>query len=154
MLYIADGDLDSSVACLHETLAYYPGRDFYPLDRARCLLLVGQILRRLRRKAAGRDALVEARDEFDRIGSRLLADTARAELARIGLRPAAAAGLTPTERRVAELVASGMKSKDVAAALFISTATVASNLGRVYRKLQITSRAELGAMLGGSDAPK
>jgi DNA-binding CsgD family transcriptional regulator len=151
MLVASDGDLAGSLVILRDALGHYQGPDFYPLDRARSLLMMGQILRRLRQKAAARDALVEARDEFDRIGSVLFAERARAELGRVGLRPAAPMDLTPTERRVAELIASGMKSKDVAAALFISTATVASNLGRVYRKLHITSRAELGALLGNSD---
>ncbi|MDO3637905.1 helix-turn-helix domain-containing protein, partial [Mycolicibacterium arseniciresistens] len=62
------------------------------------------------------------------------------------------AALTPSERRVAELAASGMTNKDVAAALFISPKTVEHNLGRVYRKLGIRSRAELGRLMGGSEA--
>ena len=52
--------------------------------------------------------------------------------------------LTPSEQRVAELAASGMKNRDVATALFISPKTVEANLARIYRKLGIKSRAELG----------
>jgi DNA-binding NarL/FixJ family response regulator len=52
--------------------------------------------------------------------------------------------LTPSEQRVAELAASGMTNRDVAATLFISPKTVEHNLARAYRKLGIHSRAELG----------
>jgi DNA-binding CsgD family transcriptional regulator len=41
-----------------------------------------------------------------------------------------------------------MTTRDVAAALFISPKTVESNLARVYRKLGIKSRAELGRLMG------
>ena len=58
-------------------------------------------------------------------------------------------GLTPSEQRVAELAASGMTNRDVAAALFISPKTVEANLSRIYRKLGIHSRAELGRRMGG-----
>jgi DNA-binding NarL/FixJ family response regulator len=40
-------------------------------------------------------------------------------------------------------VASGLKNRDVAAALFVSTKTVEAHLARLYRKLKIRSRAEL-----------
>ena len=52
--------------------------------------------------------------------------------------------MTATEERVAELAVSGMTNRDVAAALFISVKTVEVNLTRIYRKLGIHSRAELG----------
>jgi DNA-binding CsgD family transcriptional regulator len=45
---------------------------------------------------------------------------------------------------VAELAASGMTNRDVAAKLFISSKTVEATLARVYRKLGVQSRAELG----------
>ncbi len=59
--------------------------------------------------------------------------------------------LSPSEQRVAELAASGMTNRDVAAALFISPKTVESNLARIYRKLGIHSRAELGRHMGQPD---
>jgi DNA-binding NarL/FixJ family response regulator len=45
---------------------------------------------------------------------------------------------------VAELAASGMTNRNIAAAMFISPKTVESNLSRIYAKLGIHSRAELG----------
>ena len=67
------------------------------------------------------------------------------ELRPLGGRPTSRVALTPGEHRVAELAASGLTNRQVATALFISPKTVESNLARVYRKLEIRSRAELGA---------
>ena len=61
--------------------------------------------------------------------------------------------LSPSEQRVAELAASGMTNRDVAATLFISPKTVESNLARIYRKLGIHSRAELGRHMGRPNQP-
>jgi DNA-binding NarL/FixJ family response regulator len=55
--------------------------------------------------------------------------------------------LTSAERRIAELVAAGNTNHDVASTLFISTKTVEVHLSRIYRKLGIRSRAELGRRL-------
>ena len=87
-------------------------------------------------------ALTRALDVFEELGTPLWAQRARAELARI--RAAGRSGLTATESRVAELTATGMTNREVAAALFISPKTVEANLARIYRKLDIHSRAELG----------
>jgi DNA-binding CsgD family transcriptional regulator len=63
------------------------------------------------------------------------------------VRPYAPQGLTAAERRVAELAASGLTNQQVAAAAFLSHKTVEANLTRIYRKLGIRSRAELGVRL-------
>jgi DNA-binding NarL/FixJ family response regulator len=55
--------------------------------------------------------------------------------------------MTPSERRVAELAASGHTNRDIAAKLFVSTKTVEANLTQVYRKLGVHSRAELGRVM-------
>lgn len=115
-----------------------------PFERARTLLLVGQLQRRQRRKEDAATTLHEALRAFEDMGTPLWAERARSELARTKVSPAHDAGLTPTERRVAELVASGMTNREVAATLFISPKTVEHNLSRVYRKLGIHSRAALG----------
>jgi DNA-binding CsgD family transcriptional regulator len=83
------------------------------------------------------------------MGARTWAARARRELERIGLRRSVADQLTETERRVAELTATGMTNREVAAALFVSPKTVEANLARVYRKLGIGSRAELGSRMKG-----
>jgi len=51
--------------------------------------------------------------------------------------------LTPRERQVATLVASGMRRREVAEKVGISTNTVATLLSRAYRKLEVRSRKSL-----------
>ncbi|MBF5029221.1 AAA family ATPase [Micromonospora sp. ANENR4] len=119
-----------------------------PLDRARCLLAAGRAYRRVRRRREAREALDAAVAEFDALGASAFADRARAELGRIGARTPAPTTLTATEERVARLAARGQTNRLIADALYISPKTVEANLARVYRKLGITSRAELGAAMG------
>ncbi len=67
-------------------------------------------------------------------------------------RGAGVAPLTGREREVALLAARGVASKEIAARLYLSTRTVDTHLARVYRKLGVAGREELGAALadGGS----
>ena|SRR6266508_5430439 len=79
---------------------------------------------------------------FDEIGVPRWAERARDEAGRVGLYPTTST-LTGTERRVAELVASGRSNQEAAAELFLSVKTVEANLTRIYRKLSVRSRTEL-----------
>ena len=117
-----------------------------PFEHARTLLVLGVTQRRAKGKRPAREALEEALGLFESLGAPLWAEKARGELARIGGRRTAG-GLTPTERRVAELVASGLSNKQVAAELFVSVRAVEANLTRVYAKLGIRSRTELAGRL-------
>ena len=63
------------------------------------------------------------------------------------MRRAPAEELTESERRVAELTAKGMTRRQVSRAAFVSPKTVDATLVRVYRKLGVRSRAELGARM-------
>jgi DNA-binding CsgD family transcriptional regulator len=147
MWLAAQGDIDGAVASAEAALAHHD-RLPMPFERARTLLLLGQLQRRQRKKENARTMLREALTTFEGLGSRLWAQRARAKLNRSSSAPARGLGLTPSEQRVAELAASGRTTRDVAAALFISPKTVESNLARVYRKLGIKSRAELGRLMG------
>ncbi len=104
----------------------------------------GQIQRRAKRKRAARETFTEAAATFDAIGARLWADRARQELERTGVRHTEGDELTPTELRVAELAAQGLTNRRIAETLFLSAKTVEANLSRIYLKLGIRSRAELG----------
>ncbi len=149
LLAAARADLDSALA--HAEAALELHRDLpVPFERARTLIVLGSIQRRLKQKAAARGSLEEALTILDGIGARLWAERARAELARISGR-APTGGLTPTEERVADLVAEGLSNKQVAAELFVSVRTVEANLTRVYAKLGIRSRTELAATRPASD---
>jgi DNA-binding NarL/FixJ family response regulator len=94
-----------------------------------------------------RDALTKSIAIFEELGSPLWAEKARAERGRLGLRKGAADELTPTEETVASLAASGLRNREIAERIFVSPKTVEANLSRVYRKLGIHSRAELGARM-------
>ena len=122
-----------------------------PFERARTQLVQGQLHRRMRHRQAARAELEEALSTFERLGTPIWSARAEGELARINSMRGHESDLTPSEQRVAELVATGMTNKAVAAALFISPKTVESNLGRVYRKLGIRSRVELGRRLSADD---
>jgi DNA-binding NarL/FixJ family response regulator len=58
--------------------------------------------------------------------------------------------LTSREREVALLAAGGMTTKDIAARLDLSARTVDTHLARIYRKLGVAGRADLGDALDDS----
>jgi len=149
LLAAASGDLPSAFAELERAFELHEGLG-QPFELARTHLVMGTIRRRSRQKRAARDSLQAALGSFEELGARLWAERARAELARIGGRALAADSLTPTERRVAELVAAGGTYREVADALFISPKTVQWNLSKIYRKLGIRSRAQLPSSLAAA----
>ena len=57
--------------------------------------------------------------------------------------------LTPAERVVADKVAEGLTSRQIAADLFLSPRTVDAHLSRIYRKLDINTRARLASLVTG-----
>jgi DNA-binding NarL/FixJ family response regulator len=145
LLLATQGQLVEALAALERGLAEQP-RLPIPLEVARTLLAKGQLQRRCKQKCAARQSLERAAAAFEEIGASLWAVRARAELARIGLR-GNIDELTATEERVAALAVSGLTNREIAARAFISQKTVEANLSRIYRKLDICSRAELGLRL-------
>jgi DNA-binding CsgD family transcriptional regulator len=124
-----------------------------PFELARTHLVEGQIRRRAKQKRPARAALERALEIFEDLGTPVWAEKARLELGRVGGRSASATELTPTERQVAEAVASGMSNREAADALFLSVSTVEDNLTRAYRKLGVRSRTELSRALTGPTDP-
>jgi DNA-binding CsgD family transcriptional regulator len=143
MLLAARGELEAALDAVTEALACHE-RVSEPFELGRTLLVAGPIHRRAKRKRAAKDEMERSREIFERLGAPRWAERAVAELGRVGLRPSAPTGLTPTEQRVAELAASGLTNREVADAAFLSPRSVEGVLARVYRKLGIRSRAELG----------
>jgi len=141
----ANGTLDAAGVEIEKAIALHE-RGQMPLQLARSLLVKGQIERRSRRKASARNALDRAEAICTRVGAELWAERVRSELARLDGTPRADE-LSPTERRVAGLAASGMTNREIAAAAFISEKTVEANLSRAYRKLGVRSRTELAVRL-------
>lgn len=121
-----------------------------PFDRARTELLWGQALRREDRDAEALPHLRAALDAFERLDGGTWTAQARAELSAAGgvlpgvvSRHEAAERLTPREREIVELVATGATNREVAGQLELSPRTVDHHLRQVFVKLGISSRAEL-----------
>jgi DNA-binding CsgD family transcriptional regulator len=144
LVLAARGDLVAASAAADEALREHD-RLPLPFELGRTLLVRGAVERRAKRKREARDTLTKALEVFDGLGAELWADKARAEVARIGGRAPSSLDLTPTEDKVAALVASGSTNREVAEALFVSVHTVEANLKRIYRKLGIRSRTELAS---------
>jgi DNA-binding CsgD family transcriptional regulator len=146
LLLAAEGELDGAAAAAARSVVTLQASR-QPFELARSLLVLGSVERRRRRKSKAAQALREANALLDELGAALWADRARSELGRVGLRPAAPAKLTATERRVAELAAVGHSNDEIAGLASISVKTVEANLTRVYRKLGVRSRHQLGSRL-------
>jgi DNA-binding CsgD family transcriptional regulator len=139
----ARGDLSAAQEALERALeAHDPLAE--PFERGRTLLAYGQALRRAKQKRAARETLGDALVLFEQLGAAPWTERARSELQRIGgRRPTTGDELTPSEQRIAELVAQGLQNREVAAALFVTPKTVEFHLRNVFRKLGVRSRAEL-----------
>ena len=124
-----------------------------PFELGRTLLAQGTIERRAKHRAEARAALTRALETFDQLGAPLWAEKAAQELARIPGRAPGDGALSETERRVADLVASGLSNKEVAAKLFVTVRTVEGNLTRIYSKLGVRSRAQLAARVAQEQTP-
>jgi DNA-binding CsgD family transcriptional regulator len=146
LLAAARGDLEAAAVAFDRALLEHD-RLAMPFERARTLLAKGGLHRRRKEKRLADETLRAALAIFEDLGARVWADRARAELGRVGLRPRAPDELTETERQVAELAARGLSSRQIAEQAFLAPKTVGNVLGRVYEKLGIHSRAELGAQM-------
>ena len=134
------GDLAEAIGVLE------PGPARYELALA--LADHGARLRRSGQRTQAREPLLRALDLAERTGAAGLAAEVKRELLAAGARPRRAAltgpdALTAGERRVAALAADGASNRQIAEHLFVTQATVETHLRHAFRKLNITSRAEL-----------
>jgi DNA-binding CsgD family transcriptional regulator len=125
------------------------------LERARALVDLGALTRRTGARTASRDPLRLGLEIAERSGALRLAAQAREELRIAGAKPRRVAisgidSLTPSERRVAELAASGMTNREIAQTLFVTPKTVDYHMRHVFQKLNLSSRRELARLLSGS----
>jgi DNA-binding CsgD family transcriptional regulator len=130
------------------------GRTCLRVDLGRAHLIYGEWLRRQRRRRDARDQLGRAYQIFDSIGAAAFAERARIELRATGghaRQPAAGTPdtLTAQEALIARLAGDGASNPQIAAQLFISPATVAYHLRKVFTKLGISSRSQLAPALPG-----
>ena len=123
-----------------------------PFESARSRLSAGQVHRRRKQLAAARRQLTGAFDAFDALGATPWRERAAAELRACGgavpEQPAAAADLTPQELQVVRLAADGESNAQIAMTLFLSKKTVEFHLGKAFRKLGVTRRAQLAKVQG------
>jgi DNA-binding CsgD family transcriptional regulator len=150
LVLAAEGDTGAALAALDGLDLQAASK--LPFELGWTLLVRGRLERRARHKRAAADALTASLAIFEQLGATPWQANAQAELGRVGLRRAPEE-LTATERRVAELAAAGLTNREVASRAFMSPKTVQANLARVYRKLGISSRAELGARMANERAP-
>ena len=123
--------------------------------RPRARYDLGAALRRAGQRSAAREPLRDALALAQQCGADQLTARVGEELAATGvhLRRVRASGpdsLTPCERRVAELAASGLTNREIAQGLFVSVKTVGTHLGHIYEKLDLQgpqAREQLGALL-------
>ena len=122
------------------------------LDLARTHLLYGEWLRRERRRLDAREQLRTALEMFTSMGTDAFAARAERELLATGERVRKRTvetrdELTPQEAQIARLASEGLSNSDIGARLFISQHTVAYHLRKMFSKLGITSRNQLGRVL-------
>jgi DNA-binding CsgD family transcriptional regulator/tetratricopeptide (TPR) repeat protein len=122
------------------------------LGRAQILCELGAALRRDGRRVEARTPLREALKLARQCGAAGVAKRAHDELEASGetvrrYAPIGVESLTPSERRVAELAASGLTNRQIAQSLFVTVKTVEAHLSATYDKLDVESRKQLAAAL-------
>jgi DNA-binding CsgD family transcriptional regulator len=153
-LALASGGADR-IALLHDAVELLDASPM-SLERANALAELGAALRRSRHRADAREPLHEALALARRCGAVSLAKHVSDELAATGERvrryaPIGVESLTASERRVAEMAATGMTNREIAQALFLTVKTIEMHLSASYDKLGIRSRRLLADALSAGD---
>jgi len=149
---LAAPDPQDASALFAEALAD-PATTRWPFDRSRIQLGFGERLRHERQLPEARQHLHAAHAGFQQLRAhpwlrrteRELRVTGQATLpstSEVDEQP-----LTPQERQVAELAASGLTNREIGERLFLSHRSIGAILYRVFPKLGVTSRAALRGAL-------
>jgi DNA-binding CsgD family transcriptional regulator len=146
---LSDGD--AAERLYREALARFD-RTHQRAELARSHLLYGEWLRRAGRRVDAREQLRAAHEVFADIRAEAFAERSRRELLATGetvhkRRSETRDALTPQETQIARLAAEGETNPEIGARLFISPRTVEYHLGKVFRKLNVSSRWELAEAL-------
>jgi DNA-binding CsgD family transcriptional regulator len=143
---------DDGLENLREAVAVLEGSTAR-LEHAKALAALGFGLRRAKKPTDARAPLRRALELAAACGADPLAEQVRSELRASGVRPRREAlggveSLTASERRVADLAASGRTNREISSELYVTLKTVEVHLSNAYRKLEIRSRRELPRALG------
>jgi DNA-binding CsgD family transcriptional regulator len=143
---LSEGD---RAECLYREAIGLLGRSRIAAHLARAQLVYGEWLRRENRRVDARVQLRAAHETFSRIAAEAFAERALRELLATGetarkRTDEARAHLTPQEAQIARLARDGLSNPEIGARLFISPRTVQYHLRKVFQKLAITSRNQLG----------
>lgn len=146
-------DGSDAVEVLREALGLFeqsPARVLH----AQALVDLGSALRRRGSRRESRVPLREGLALAQACAADGVAERARRELAASGVRVSrdktgGTELLTASERRIAELAATGASNAEIAQSLFVTVKTVEFHLTHSYRKLGITKRTELDRALRG-----
>ena len=134
------------------------GRTRLRPELARAHLLYGEWLRREHRHSDAREQLRTAHGMLEAMGAEAFAERAQRELRATGetarKRTAVAMNeeLTAQEAQIARLARDGLSNPEIGARLFVSVRTVQYHLGKVFTKLDISSRSQLDRVLPGEPA--
>jgi DNA-binding CsgD family transcriptional regulator len=134
------------------------GRTRLRPELARAHLLYGEWLRREHRHSDAREQLRTAHGMLEAMGAEAFAERAQRELRATGetarKRTAVAMNeeLTTQEAQIARLARDGLSNPEIGARLFVSVRTVQYHLGKVFTKLDISSRSQLDRVLPGEPA--
>jgi DNA-binding CsgD family transcriptional regulator len=134
------------------------GRTRLRPELARTHLLYGEWLRRESRRVDARAQLRTAHELFTAIGMEAFAERAGRELQATGevvrkRRDETRDDLTAQESQIARLARDGLSNPEIGARLFLSPRTVEWHLRKVFSKLGIHSRWELGNALPSESEP-
>jgi DNA-binding CsgD family transcriptional regulator len=124
------------------------------LELARTLADLGELLMRDGDRRAARDTTRQAAELALECHAPAMAERLNVSLTAGGGRPSrlSASGvhaLTPSERRIARLVADALTNRQIAERLFVTEKTVEAHLSRTFRKLGVRSRTQLTSKYAG-----
>jgi DNA-binding CsgD family transcriptional regulator len=148
---LSEGDAAETDDLYHQAIEHSRSTSLR-VHLARAHLLYGEWLRRERRQREAREQLRTAFEMFNAIGIEAFAGRAERELLatgeRVGKRSVETSDeLTAKEAQIARLARDGHSNAEIGERLFISQHTVAYHLRKVFSKLDITSRNQLGRVL-------
>jgi DNA-binding CsgD family transcriptional regulator len=152
---LSDGE--PAERCYREAIQRLGGTRMRPA-LARAHLLYGEWLRREKRRGDAREQLRTAYEGLTAMGMEAFAERARGELVATGetVRKRTVQTryeLTAQEVQIARLAGDGLTNPEIGAQLFLSARTVEWHLRKVFGKIGISSRRELGRALAGLASP-